>query len=99
MAFELKEHILKHVRSFAADGGSKERIALLLAVGKLGPNVVIIFRDAAHALHISCKSPLRLDELFGVVWEDSFNKRHALVPDIMNSAKWQILFQESTCGS
>ena len=92
MDFELKEHILKHARSFVADGGSNVRQALFLAVGKLFPNVVIIFLDAAHALRISCESQLRFDEFFSVVWEELFNKRHALVPDIMNSDKWQSLF-------
>ena len=85
---------MKHVRSFVAAGGSKARRALFLAVEELFTNVVVIFRDAAHALRISCKSPLHLDELFGEVWEELFNKRHALVPDIMNSDKCQSLFQE-----
>ena len=49
MDFEPKEHILKHVRSFVADGAGKERSAMSLAVQELFPNVVIIFRDAARA--------------------------------------------------
>ena len=53
MDFELKDHILKYVWSFAADGGSKERIALILAVEKMFPSVVTIFRDATHALRMS----------------------------------------------
>ena len=81
------------MRSFGADGASKERRALLRAVQELFPNVVIIFRDAAHALRIACLGPVHLDELFGEVWGQLCNKRRAMVPDIMNSTKWQDLFQ------
>ena len=40
------------------------------------------------------KNPLHCDELFGEVWDELFNKGHALVPDIMNSTKWQSLLQQ-----
>ena len=90
---ELKEHIRNHTRVFAADGGSKERRALLLAAEHLFPNIALLLRDAAHALRIAIKNPLHFDDLFGEVWTHLFDKRHALVPDVMNSAKWQDLFQ------
>ena len=89
----LKEHIRKTTRVFAADGASKERRALLLATQKLFPNVVTLLRDAAHAVRIAVKNPLHIDELFGEVWTHLFDKRHALVPDVMNSKKWQDLLQ------
>ena len=91
--FELKEHIRKRTRVFVADGGSKERRALLLAAEHLFPNIALLLRDAAHALRIAIKNPLHFDDLFGEVWTHLFDKRHALVPDVMNSAKWQDLFQ------
>ena len=53
----LKEHILKRTRSFAVDGAVKERRALEYAVGTIFPNVVLIVRDAAHALRIAIKYP------------------------------------------
>ena len=90
---ELKEHIRKSVRTFAADGASKERRALLLATKDVFPNVLLLLRDGAHALRIAIKDPLRFDELFGDVWQTVFNKRHALVPDLMNSKKWQDHFK------
>jgi len=90
---ELKEHIRKHVRVFAADGASKERRALLMSVQEVFPNVSLLIRDAAHALRIAIKDPLHFDKLFGEVWEVLFDTRHALVPDVMNSEKWQDLLQ------
>ena len=40
-------------------------------------------RDPAHALRIAVKHKLHRDYLFGEVWNELFNKRHALVPDKM----------------
>ena len=88
----LKEHVRKCTRTFAADGASKERRALLLATKELFPNVVLLLRDPAHALRIVVKDPLHFDSLFGEVWDTLFDKRHALVP-VMNSQKWQDLLQ------
>ena len=89
----LKEHIRKRVRTFAADGASKERRGLLMAAQELFPNVALLLRDSAHALRIAIKDPLHFDSAFGEVWELLFNERHALVPDVMNSEKWQDLLQ------
>jgi hypothetical protein len=84
---ELKEHIKKCTRVFAADGGSKERPALLLAAEGMFPNIALLIRDSAHPFRIAVKDPLHLDDLFGEVWDELFDKRHALVPDVMNSKK------------
>ena len=67
---ELKEHIRKCTRAFAADGASKERRALLLAAEELFPNIVLLLRDSAHALRIAVQNPLHFDDLFGEVWEE-----------------------------
>ena len=55
--------------------------------------MVLLLRDAAHALRIAIKAPIHNDEVFGEVWHQLFDKRHALVPDVMNSKKWQDLLQ------
>ena len=89
----LKERIRKCNRALSADGASKERRALLLAAEELLPNIVLLIRDSAHALRIAVKNPLYFDDLFGEVWADLFDKRHALVPDVMNSKKCQDLLQ------
>ena len=89
----MKEHIRKCTRVFAADGASKERRALLLAAEELFPNFVLLLRDSAHGIRIAVRDPLHFDDLFGEVWTELFDKRHALVPDVMNSKKWQDLLQ------
>ena len=61
--FELKEHIRKNTRTFAVDGASKERRALLYAAEDLFPNMVLLLRDAAHALRIAIKEPIYNDEV------------------------------------
>ena len=89
----LKEDILKRTRSFAVDGAVKERRALEYAVQTIFPNVVLIVRDAAHALRFAIKDTLHHDDVYGDVWASLFNDRHVLVPDVMNSQKWQDLLQ------
>ena len=86
----LKAEIMKKVTCFAADGASKERRALALAVREVFPNVLIVIRDPAHAIRIASKS-LHCDALFGEVWDELFDGRHALAPDLMNSDKWHSL--------
>jgi len=88
---ELKAHILEHVRVLAADGASSERRALFAAMERLFKNVVLVIRDPAHAIRIAVSKPLHADELFGEVWHELFDKRHALVPDIQHSEKWKEL--------
>ena len=90
----LKEHIVQCTRVLSADGASKERRALLLAVQEVFKNVVLVVRDPAHALRIAVKNPLHCDEVFGDVWEQLFDKRHALVPDLTHSKTWQRLLQQ-----
>ena len=83
----LKEHIRKHIRVFAADGATKERRALFTAVREMFQNVVLLIRDGAHALRIAIRDPLHYDSFFGEVWNELFDQRHALVPDVMHSGK------------
>ncbi|CAK0899599.1 unnamed protein product, partial [Prorocentrum cordatum] len=87
---KLKAHVLGTVTSFAADGASKERRSVFLAARDLFPNLLIVIRDPAHAIRIACKS-MHCDDVFGQVWKELFDDRHALVPDLMNSTKWHNL--------
>eukprot|EP00959_Pyramimonas_sp_CCMP1952_P012622 266560-Pyramimonas_sp.AAC.1 len=34
---------------------------------------------------------MHCDDVFGQVWKELFDDRHALVPDLMNSTKWHNL--------
>ena len=87
---DLKAHVMKTVTSISADGAAKERRAVFLAAREIFPNALIVIRDPAHAIRIAIKA-LHLDDVFGQVWNDLFNDRHALVPDLMNSSKWHNL--------
>ena len=89
---QLKKHIMRTVTSLSADGAAKERRALFLAGRELFPNLLIVIRDPAHAIRIATKA-LHCDEVFGEVWQELFDGRHALAPDLMNSAKWHNLFE------
>ena len=71
---------------------------MLHAARGVFPNLVIVIRDPAHAIRIAIKA-LHCDEVFESVWKELFDQRHALVPDLMNSQKWQNLLaaiQEDT---
>ena len=74
----------------AADGDSHGRRVLFLAAREVFPNVLLCIRDSAHALRIAAKA-LHTDDVFGEVWHELFDARHALVPDLMNSKKWHDL--------
>ena len=85
---ELRDHVLKHIFTYTSDGGSA-----VLKCGKLlqtaMPNVRLILRDPAHAMRIATGQPLTLANGFSEFWSDSFDNKHALVPDIQNSDAWQ----------
>ena len=62
----------------------------LLAAREVFPNVLLCIRDSAHAIRIAATA-LHTDDVFGNVWRELFDGRHALVPDLMNSKKWHDL--------
>jgi hypothetical protein len=78
------------VLCLAADGDSHGWRAIFLAARDLFPNLLILIRDPAHAIRIAAKA-LHQDDVFGEVWHELFDARHALVPDLMNSPKWHDL--------
>ena len=80
----LKSHVMRAVTSFSADGASKERRFLFLAARELFPNLLLVIRDPAHAIRLAAKS-LHCDDVFGDVWRELFDGRHALAPDIAPS--------------
>ena len=86
----LKDHVLRTVTSVSADGCAAERRAVFLAAREIFPNLLIVIRDSAHAIRIASKA-LHSDDVFGKVWRELFNARHALVPDLMHSPKWHNL--------
>ena len=87
----LKSHVMRTITSLSADGAAKERRAVFLAARELFPNLLIVIRDPAHAIRLASQS-LHCDDVFGEVWRELFDGRHALAPDIRNSPKWHNLF-------
>ena len=76
------------VRMAVADGGSSVQKCLrILAAGPL-PNLLGIGRDLAHKARNSTRDPLIWHDGFKAWYDDVFDQRHALVPDIMNSDAW-----------
>ena len=63
---------------------------MFLAARDSFPNLLIVIHDPAHALRIATKA-LHCDDVFGEVWDELFDGRHALVPDLQNSDKWHDL--------
>ena len=62
----------------------------LLAARDLFPNLLIVIRDSAHAIRIAIKA-IHCDDVFGKVWHELFDARHALAPNLMYSTKWHNL--------
>ena len=83
----LMTHICSHVRSLSSDGAPHERKALFMACRDVFPNTFMVIRDMAHAVRIAAKKPLHMDEVFGQVWEELFDKKEALVPMVQHSGK------------
>ena len=83
----------RKVRILAADGGSAERRAVFLAAERYFPNVSLVIRDPAHGIRIAIQKPLQLESLFKGVYDELIDNRHALIPDIQNSGKWQKILE------
>ena len=81
---ELKDHIVNHTRVLTADGCKAERRAFFFACTSVFPYVILVLRDPAHALRIACRNPLHFDDLFGEVWQELFDSKNALVPNIQS---------------
>ena len=94
--------ICRKVRVGVSDGAAAAQKALrFLATGPM-PNMLCLGRDWAHAVSVATKGALLADEDFRAWWNDVFNERHALVPDIKNSQEWTemlLLCQRRVLGS
>ena len=85
---ELVDHICSVVYLGVADGAiCAQKCLKFLAVGRM-PNMLWVGRDRAHAARIATSGPLVKEATFGAWFDDVFDQRHALVPDIKNSEEW-----------
>ena len=84
----LVDRMCAAVRIGVADGASPAQKCLrFLAAGPFR-NMLWAGRDRAHMVRISTSGPLLAEATFKAWWDDVFNERHALVPDIQNSEEW-----------
>ena len=79
--------VLLKVRGVCVDG-QLLKTAQVMQEGKF-PNIVIIMRDPAHIIRISCRDPLHGAEAFGEQYDRLFHKRHAVLKDFQNSHVWK----------
>jgi len=84
----------RKVRVMASDGGPSERRALFVsAASDEFPNVQMVIKDMMHCIRIATQKPLHLVGACEDVFTEIINKKHALLPDIMNSHKWQTILE------
>jgi len=82
------------VRVLASDGGAAERRALFFsASGDFFPNAALAIKDMTHCIRIATQKPMQMVEAYAEVYDEIVDKRHALLPDIQNSNKWQNILQ------
>jgi hypothetical protein len=86
------EDFVSKVRVLCADGASEARKVLFLTAVALFVNLRMVIRDPAHAIRKALE-PMHFDDLFGQVWHEIADRKHALLPDIMHSPKNQHILQ------
>ena len=80
------------VTSVATDGAKSVRKAALIMESQIFPNMRFALPDRVHQIR-RASIPLTLENRFRTFWDKVFSKRQALVPDLQNSAEWQMRFQ------
>ena len=76
------------VRIGVADGAAPVQKCLRFLAAGSCPNMLALVRDCAHKARNSTRDPLIHHDGFAAWYDDVFDSRHALVPDIMNSDAW-----------
>ena len=56
------------------------------------PNIIIIMRDPAHVIRISCRDPLHDADMFKEQYERLFASKGAVLKDLQNSHVWKEQF-------
>ena len=86
------EAFVDKVFVLCADGAAAARKILFMCAVFLFKNLRMVIRDPAHAIRRSLM-PMHFDSLFGQVWHEIADRKHALLPDVMNSPKNQQILQ------
>ena len=56
------------------------------------PNIIIIMRDPAHIIRISCRDPLHDADMFKEQYQRLFASKGAVLKDLQNSHVWKEQF-------
>ena len=81
--------VFAKIHTFLGDGAaSVQKCGALLRAGRC-KNLALILRDPVHAMRTSLSDPLKKHGDFQSFWDDIFDSRHALVPDVQNSDAWR----------
>ena len=87
---DVAQAFAKHVRSYASDGG-KPMVKCGLLLRQHFPAMSLRILDRAHCIRRAAL-PLTIEEKFFQFWHHVFDKRHAVIPDLQNSAEWRLRF-------
>ena len=81
--------VFAKIHTFVGDGAATvQKCGALLRAGRC-KNITLILRDPVHAMRTSLSDPLKKHGDFQSFWDDVFDHRHALVPDVQNSDAWR----------
>ena len=81
------DDVVKKVVGVVADGALM-KTARYMKAHKF-TNMIIIMRDPAHIIRVSCRDPLQDANVFAEQYDRLFGERHAVLKDFMNSGMWQ----------
>ena len=81
--------VFAKIHTFVGDGASTvQKCGAMLRAGRC-KNIALILRDPVHAMRTSLSDPLKKHGDFQSFWDDVFDAKHALVPDVQNSDAWR----------
>ena len=84
----LVAHVFERIYTYVSDGAAPaQKCGRLLT--QHCKNLAWVLRDPAHAIRTSLETPIQIVDCYASFWDDVFDKRHALVPDVQNSDAWK----------
>ena len=86
----LLNEVLLKVRGVVVDGQLLKTAQVMKQTSF--PNIVVIMRDPAHIIRISCRDPLHDADSFSEQYDRLFDRRHAVLKDFQNSNVWREQF-------
>ena len=81
--------VFSKVHTFLGDGAAPVQKCGALLRASHCRNIAVVLRDPVHALRTSTSEPLKRHGDFRNFWDEIFDRKHALVPDVQHSDAWQ----------